>query len=167
MEEAGFTNVVSVPEGANATIKQGPLPEPHKDKAFAYVWNCWSATEQAACILLATDDDAPGHALAEELARRLGMLASICSHSKVSLNHAYAPAIQLLKFSFSTGKKVLWSQMGHYWLCDCPYSYVVVAIMLMHDSLCGQVRLELQVTSSMLSTCTSLYKLLDPVRAYV
>lgn len=71
MEEAGFKNVVSVPEGANRTVR--PVPKPSKDKAFAYVWNCWAATEQAACILLATDDDGPGHALAEELARRLGM----------------------------------------------------------------------------------------------
>lgn len=71
MEEAGFRNVVSVPEGANPTVR--PVPKPSKDKAFAYVWNCWAATEQAACILLATDDDGPGHALAEELARRLGI----------------------------------------------------------------------------------------------
>lgn len=78
MEEAGFTNVVSVPHGAPQMVKQGPLPERSKDKAFAYVWNCWTALEQAACILLATDDDVPGHALAEELARRLGKLAAAC-----------------------------------------------------------------------------------------
>ncbi|KAL3163064.1 hypothetical protein ABBQ32_009487 [Trebouxia sp. C0010 RCD-2024] len=72
MEEAGFTNVVSVPHGAPQVVKQGPLPEPSKDKAFAYVWNCWPALERAACIMLATDDDVPGHALSEKLARRLG-----------------------------------------------------------------------------------------------
>ena len=79
MEEAGFTNVVSVPQGANAAVNL--LPARSKDKAFMYVWNCWSATEQAARILLATDDDGPGHALAEELARRLGMPTCPCSDS--------------------------------------------------------------------------------------
>lgn len=63
--------MVSVPEGANRTVR--PVPKPSNDKAFAYVWNCCAATEQAACILLATDDDGPGRALAEELARRLGI----------------------------------------------------------------------------------------------
>lgn len=72
LEEAGFTNVVSVPNGAPDKVKSGPLPEHSADKAFEYVWNCWEQLQQASCILLATDNDLPGHALAEELARRLG-----------------------------------------------------------------------------------------------
>ena len=90
MEEAGFTNVLSVPHGAPRVVKQGPLPEPSKDKAFAYVWNCWSALEHASCILLATDDDVPGHALAEELARRLGKLASVISCYWASYTNTFA-----------------------------------------------------------------------------
>lgn len=84
MEEAGITNVVSVPEGANPAVHL--LPEPSKDTAFRYVWNCWSVTELAACILLATDDDGPGHALAEELARRWCIPASPCSDSTLLLH---------------------------------------------------------------------------------
>jgi len=72
LEEAGFTNVVSVPNGAPDKVKNGPLPEHSADKAFEYVWNCWEELQQASCILLGTDNDLPGHALAEELARRLG-----------------------------------------------------------------------------------------------
>lgn len=72
LEEAGFTNVVSVPNGAPNKVKNGPLPEHSADKAFEYVWNCWEELQQASCILLGTDNDLPGHALAEELARRLG-----------------------------------------------------------------------------------------------
>ena len=76
LEEAGFKNVISVPSGAPGTVKPLPLPEPARDKAFSFVWNYWWAVEQATCILLATDADLPGHALAEELARRLGTLLS-------------------------------------------------------------------------------------------
>ena len=72
LEEAGFSNAVSVPNGAPDKVKNGPLPETAADKAFQYVWNCWTELEQASCILLGTDNDLPGHALAEELARRLG-----------------------------------------------------------------------------------------------
>ncbi|DBA85147.1 TPA: hypothetical protein ACH3X2_005865 [Trebouxia sp. C0005] len=72
LEEAGFTIVVSMPNGAPDKVKNGPLPEHSADKAFEYVWNCWEELQQPSCILLGTDNDLPGHALAEELARRLG-----------------------------------------------------------------------------------------------
>ena len=81
LEEAGFRNVVSVPSGAPDKVKQGPLPEPAADKAFAFVWTCWAALEQASCILLGTDNDLPGHALAEELARRLGKSVAAALYS--------------------------------------------------------------------------------------
>ena len=73
LEEAGFRNVISVPHGAPPAVKEGPLPKRDRDKGFAYVWNCWAATEQASTIFLGSDWDPSGHALAEELARRLGM----------------------------------------------------------------------------------------------
>ncbi|RRT35356.1 hypothetical protein B296_00057011 [Ensete ventricosum] len=56
MEEAGYRNCVSVPDGAPAQVsKKSP-----------------AAAEEASRIILATDADGPGQALAEELARRLG-----------------------------------------------------------------------------------------------
>uniref|UniRef100_A0A0D9WT51 SF4 helicase domain-containing protein n=1 Tax=Leersia perrieri TaxID=77586 RepID=A0A0D9WT51_9ORYZ len=55
MEEAGYRNCVSVPDGAPPKVSS-KLPD----------------KEQASRIILATDADPPGQALAEELARRLG-----------------------------------------------------------------------------------------------
>lgn len=93
LEEAGFTNVVSVPNGAPDKVKNGPLPEHSADKAFEYVWNCWEELQQASCILLGTDNDLPGHALAEELARRLGMCCML-----VQVGFAYIAAAQPASF---------------------------------------------------------------------
>ena len=116
MEEAGFTNVVSVPEGANRAVS--PQPEASKDKAFAYVWNCWTTTEQASCILLATDDDGPGHALAEELARRLGMPASPCWDTTL-----FAPWALPFNFSERTGAFVIApKQYSSCSFCCCHYA---------------------------------------------
>ncbi|KAK4488077.1 hypothetical protein RD792_003819 [Penstemon davidsonii] len=56
LEEAGFQNCVSVPDGAPPKVSNKELP----------------SAEQASRIILATDADPPGQALAEELARRLG-----------------------------------------------------------------------------------------------
>ncbi|KAK6150165.1 hypothetical protein DH2020_017690 [Rehmannia glutinosa] len=56
MEEAGFKNCVSVPDGAPPKVSNKSLP----------------SEEEASRIILATDGDPPGQALAEELARRLG-----------------------------------------------------------------------------------------------
>ncbi|GMN58874.1 hypothetical protein TIFTF001_027957 [Ficus carica] len=61
VEEAGFRNCVSVPGGA-----------PGKDTAFQYLWNCKQYLDKVSRIVLATDGDSPGQALAEELACRLG-----------------------------------------------------------------------------------------------
>lgn len=90
LEEAGFTIVVSMPNGAPDKVKNGPLPEHSADKAFEYVWNCWEELQQPSCILLGTDNDLPGHALAEELARRLGM----CCMLLVKVGFAYVAAAQ-------------------------------------------------------------------------
>jgi len=61
LEEAGFMNVVSVPDGAPAKVKEAAVPAPDADTKYSYTR-----------VLMATDNDPPGHALAEELARRLG-----------------------------------------------------------------------------------------------
>ena len=72
LEQAGFKNVVSVPDGAPARVKDGDLPPASEDTKYSYLWNCRAWLDQAVRVVIATDNDAPGDALAEELARRLG-----------------------------------------------------------------------------------------------
>lgn len=59
-------------EGAGEQVREGSLPSQEQDKKFSYLWNSRQVLDSAARIVLATDSDAPGQALAEELARRLG-----------------------------------------------------------------------------------------------
>jgi len=59
--EAGIKNVVSVPNGATKGSAR-----------LEYLDNCWQEFEHLEKIYIATDNDEPGRALREELARRLG-----------------------------------------------------------------------------------------------
>ncbi|KAL8508280.1 hypothetical protein ACS0TY_018753 [Phlomoides rotata] len=72
VEEAGYYNCVSVPGGAPQIVSLKELPTPEKDTSFQYIWNCRDYLDKASRIILATDGDIPGQALAEELARRVG-----------------------------------------------------------------------------------------------
>eukprot|EP00249_Psilotum_nudum_P007111 c20312_g1_i1 orf=569-2530(-) len=72
MEEAGFLNCVSVPDGAPAKVSESDLASKEQDKKFEFIWNCKEYFEKVNKIILATDSDSPGQALAEEIARRLG-----------------------------------------------------------------------------------------------
>ncbi|XP_050276476.1 twinkle homolog protein, chloroplastic/mitochondrial isoform X2 [Quercus robur] len=72
MEEAGFCNCVSVPDGAPPVVSTKELPPEEKDIKYQYLWNCKEYLQKASRIVLATDGDTAGQALAEELARRLG-----------------------------------------------------------------------------------------------
>ncbi|KAK2981400.1 hypothetical protein RJ640_017988 [Escallonia rubra] len=72
MEQAGLLNCVSVPDGAPQKVSAKELPSLEKDTRFPYLWNCKEYLDKASRIILATDSDIPGQALAEELARRLG-----------------------------------------------------------------------------------------------
>ncbi|KAB1210459.1 hypothetical protein CJ030_MR6G010755 [Morella rubra] len=72
MEEAGFRNCVSVPDGAPPSVSKKELPPEEKDTKYQYLWNCKEYLQEASRIIIATDGDPPGQALAEELARRLG-----------------------------------------------------------------------------------------------
>ncbi|KAL3537963.1 hypothetical protein ACH5RR_001329 [Cinchona calisaya] len=72
MEEAGISNCASVPAGAPQTVSVKELPTLEKDTGFQYLWNCKEYLNKASRIIIATDADVPGEALAEELARRLG-----------------------------------------------------------------------------------------------
>jgi twinkle protein len=60
--ESGIYNSISVPNGAGT----GNL-------RLEYLDNCWSALADKEKIIIATDGDAPGRRLREELARRLGV----------------------------------------------------------------------------------------------
>lgn len=60
LEEAGITNVVSVPDGAPRQVKEGELPPPEEDTKYLYLWNCRAILDQAVRIVLATDSDPPG-----------------------------------------------------------------------------------------------------------
>jgi twinkle protein len=70
MEEAGYRNVVSVPDGAPAVVKRGE-PDPG-DAKFSFLANCAEHLDRLDRIVLAGDTDPAGLALEEELARRLG-----------------------------------------------------------------------------------------------
>ncbi|KAK8581374.1 hypothetical protein V6N13_144403 [Hibiscus sabdariffa] len=72
MEEAGFRNCVSVPDGAPSSVSKKEVPAEEQDTKYQYLWNCKEYLKKASRIILATDGDAPGQALAEELARRIG-----------------------------------------------------------------------------------------------
>jgi twinkle protein len=81
LNEAGIWNVVSVPDGAPAQVQPEPGSnssyrqleyDPERDVKFSYVWQCRELWSNKTKIVLATDNDGPGRALAEELARRLG-----------------------------------------------------------------------------------------------
>lgn len=69
--ECGIENAISVPSGAPIKVADGKVL-PSEDKKFAYVWNARDVLDAAPYVVLATDQDGPGQALAEELARRIG-----------------------------------------------------------------------------------------------
>lgn len=61
---------ISVPNGAPMQVSKDD-PDPEKDNKYKYIWNCLQILNDKE-ILIGTDMDTPGNALAEELARRLG-----------------------------------------------------------------------------------------------
>ena len=71
VETAGIRTVISVPDGAPGKVRDGEI-SPEDDTKFSYLWTCWDELDAADKIILATDADEPGRALAEELARRFG-----------------------------------------------------------------------------------------------
>jgi twinkle protein len=69
--EAGIGNVVSVPSGAPMKVTNGRI-DPSEDKKFSFVWNSNDLIKEVPYVVIATDSDTAGQALAEELARRIG-----------------------------------------------------------------------------------------------
>lgn len=66
LEVAGFTNCVSVPDGAPS-----PKAKDYSSK-FEFLENCEEFLSRISKFILAVDSDEPGKVLEEELARRLG-----------------------------------------------------------------------------------------------
>ncbi|XP_024984446.1 primase homolog protein-like isoform X2 [Cynara cardunculus var. scolymus] len=71
MEQAGILNCVSVPDGAPQQVSTS-LPSKKQDTRYKYLLNCKGYLDKASQIVLATDGDGPGRALAEELSCCLG-----------------------------------------------------------------------------------------------
>lgn len=69
MLEAGIINAISVPHGAPAP---GPAAKQGSDRRLAALWTSREAIKNASRVIIASDNDAPGEALAEEIARRVG-----------------------------------------------------------------------------------------------
>ena len=69
--QCGIDNIISVPAGAPIKVADGKV-QASEDKKFAFVWNGFEVLKQAPYIVIATDNDSAGQALAEELARRIG-----------------------------------------------------------------------------------------------
>lgn len=62
MIQLGFTNTISVPNGANKGTNN-----------LQYLDNCYQYFENVKSVVIATDQDEPGEKLAQELARRIGI----------------------------------------------------------------------------------------------
>lgn len=69
--EVGYESVVSVPNGAVMKVADGKI-DPQEDSKFRFVWDAKKQIDKAARIVIATDNDVPGQAMAEEIARRIG-----------------------------------------------------------------------------------------------
>lgn len=68
--EIGIPNVLSVPSGAPLKVVEGKVSAT-EDKKFAFVWDAFEKIKDQQ-VILAVDNDPAGHALAEELSRRIG-----------------------------------------------------------------------------------------------
>ena len=71
LKEIGIDTVLSVPNGAVAKVKDY-TPEPDEDVTFSFLWEARDKILKADKIVIATDNDKNGKAMAEELARRIG-----------------------------------------------------------------------------------------------
>jgi twinkle protein len=70
--EAGFRQVVSLPDGAPQKLLDEDDPKRQDDQRFDALENCAEILADVKRIVIATDADVPGDNLAEEFARRLG-----------------------------------------------------------------------------------------------
>lgn len=71
VREVGHKSVVSVPNGAPVKVSDRPVNS-QDDRKFQYVWAAKQIFEDAKRVIIAVDNDEPGRALGEEIARRWG-----------------------------------------------------------------------------------------------
>lgn len=71
LNDCGVMNATSVPNGAPNKVNEGKI-DPKQDKQFGFLWAARKILSSAEKIIICSDDDAPGQALAEEIARRVG-----------------------------------------------------------------------------------------------
>ena len=69
--EAGLSSCVSCPNGAPQAVSDRKV-DPKDDRKYGFIWQAKTLLKDASRVVLATDNDPPGEALAEELARRIG-----------------------------------------------------------------------------------------------
>ena len=87
--ECGITNGVSVPSGAPVKVSDGKVL-PSEDKRFSFVWDAFDIIQKVPYVVIATDTDTAGQALAEELARRIGKdKCRIAKSAYKDLNEAF------------------------------------------------------------------------------
>lgn len=87
--ECGIKNVLSVPSGAPMKVTDGKV-DASEDKRFGFVWNAFDLLQKVPHVVIATDTDTPGQALAEELARRIGKdKCRIAKFDKKDLNEVF------------------------------------------------------------------------------
>jgi len=87
--QCGISNVLSVPGGAPMKVSDGKI-DASEDKKFAFVWSAFELLQKIPSVIIATDTDAPGQALAEELARRIGKdKCKIAKFEYKDLNEAF------------------------------------------------------------------------------
>jgi twinkle protein len=71
MVECGFESSVSVPNGAVMKVVDGKI-DPKEDNKFKFLWDAKEKIDAANRVIIATDGDSAGQAMAEEIARRIG-----------------------------------------------------------------------------------------------
>lgn len=73
VKESGYPFVVSVPDGAPPPrVADVSQHDPDHDTKYSYIAEHWDDLKRIKRIVIATDDDAPGQRLAQDLVRRLG-----------------------------------------------------------------------------------------------
>lgn len=70
--EAGYESSVSVPNGAVMKVSEVRTFDINNDNKFKFLWDAKKQIDNAGRILIATDADDAGQAMAEEIARRIG-----------------------------------------------------------------------------------------------
>jgi DNA primase (bacterial type) len=71
IHQVGFEGVISVPNGAVQKAKDTEI-DPDQDNSFKFLWDVKDKLDSSCKIIIATDGDKQGSAMAEEIARRIG-----------------------------------------------------------------------------------------------